>query len=251
MGPPVGKITASSAKNSSHNEAYVDYLYSRLQRDGYLRRDCQRLVNNDRNVFAASMVALGHADAMVTGVSRKSSVVLDDIGPVFETRQGRKVVGVSAVLARGRPFSFDDFLVTSAVLGIGHRGAETGRVVGTHRFADLGDQHHLAIHHLRFVEVGRAVVRQEFLQRDLMRQVERGVEGLAAVFGEARIRTQPLHTQHFVQHEIEIAPVADGAGVGAGSVAGGHACVPSIGAGEHRTGVARASKRSIALHAGP
>ena len=49
---------------------YAEFLYSRLQRKGYLLRDCQRLVNNDRNVFAACMVAMGHADGMVTGVTR-------------------------------------------------------------------------------------------------------------------------------------------------------------------------------------
>ena len=54
----------------SRNADYVDYLYERLQRHGFLRATCQRLINQDRNHFAACMVALGDADGMVTGVTR-------------------------------------------------------------------------------------------------------------------------------------------------------------------------------------
>ena len=53
-----------------------NYLYERLQRRGFLQRDVQRLINQDRNHFAACMVALGDADAMVTGVTRNFSVAL-------------------------------------------------------------------------------------------------------------------------------------------------------------------------------
>src|SRR5262249_56367055 len=45
-----------NARLSKANKAYADFLYSRLQRKGALHRDCQRLVNQDRNVFAACMV---------------------------------------------------------------------------------------------------------------------------------------------------------------------------------------------------
>ena len=58
---------------------YAEFLYRRLQRKGYLLRDCQRLVNNDRNVFAACMVALGHADGMVTGVTRNWTTAYEDV----------------------------------------------------------------------------------------------------------------------------------------------------------------------------
>ncbi len=59
-----------------HNKQYTDFLYTRLQRKGFLFRDCQRLVNQDRNVFAACMVAQGHADAMVTGLTRSFHTTL-------------------------------------------------------------------------------------------------------------------------------------------------------------------------------
>jgi malate dehydrogenase (oxaloacetate-decarboxylating)(NADP+) len=62
----------------------------------------QRLVNTDRNHFGACMVALGDADAMVAGVSRNYSVVLDDFRRVIDPKPGHRVIGISLVLARGR-----------------------------------------------------------------------------------------------------------------------------------------------------
>ena len=63
-----------NARSSEHNKDYAEFLYQRLQRKGFLYRDCVRMVNHDRNVFAACMLATGHADAMVTGRHKK----LDD-----------------------------------------------------------------------------------------------------------------------------------------------------------------------------
>jgi malate dehydrogenase (oxaloacetate-decarboxylating)(NADP+) len=81
---------------------YAEFLYSRLQRRGYLLRDCQRLVNNDRNVFAACMVAMGHADGMVTGVTRNWYTAYEDVRKVLDARPRRRVIGVSVALIRGR-----------------------------------------------------------------------------------------------------------------------------------------------------
>ena len=83
-------------------EEYADFLYSRLQRQGYLRRDCLRMVRTDRNIFAACMVALGHADAMVTGVTRNWSTAYEDVRRVLDEKEGHTVVGVSLVLSAGR-----------------------------------------------------------------------------------------------------------------------------------------------------
>ena len=71
--PKTADLEIINARLSDYNADYVDYLYKRLQRDGYLIRDVQRLINLDRNSFAAAMVALGHADGMVTGVTRPST----------------------------------------------------------------------------------------------------------------------------------------------------------------------------------
>ena len=101
-----------NARLSRRNAAYAAYLYERLQRRGFLQRDCQRLVNQDRNHFAACMVALGDADAMVTGVTRNFSVALEDIRRCIDPKPGHRVMGVSLVLARGRTLLVADTAVT-------------------------------------------------------------------------------------------------------------------------------------------
>jgi len=95
-------IEIINARLSRRNGIYTDYLYERMQRKGFLFRDCQRLINNDRNHFAACMVALGDADGIVTGVTRNYSTALDDIRRVIDAKPGHRVIGVSIVLARGR-----------------------------------------------------------------------------------------------------------------------------------------------------
>jgi malate dehydrogenase (oxaloacetate-decarboxylating)(NADP+) len=90
-----------NARLSNRNSTYAQFLYERLQRKGYLFRDCQRLINQDRNHFAASMVALGDADAMVTGATRNYSTALADIRHVVDAKPGHRVIGVSLCLARG------------------------------------------------------------------------------------------------------------------------------------------------------
>ncbi|HEU4659749.1 MAG TPA: NADP-dependent malic enzyme [Pseudolabrys sp.] len=101
-----------NARLSTRNAQYINYLYERLQRRGFLLRDCQRLVNQDRNHFAACMVALGDADAMVTGVTRNFSVALEDVLHVIDAKPGHRVMGVSLVLARGRTVLVADTAVT-------------------------------------------------------------------------------------------------------------------------------------------
>ncbi|MBA1139755.1 NADP-dependent malic enzyme [Mesorhizobium neociceri] len=95
-------IEIINARLSRRNGIYTDFLYERMQRKGFLFRDCQRLINNDRNHFAACMVALGDADGIVTGVTRNYSTALDDIRRIIDAKPGHRVIGVSIVLARGK-----------------------------------------------------------------------------------------------------------------------------------------------------
>jgi malate dehydrogenase (oxaloacetate-decarboxylating)(NADP+) len=107
-----GDIEIINAAISKRNSNYAAYLYERLQRQGYLQRDCQRMVNQDRNHFAACMVALGDADAMVTGVTRNFSVALEDVLRCIDPKPGHRVMGISLVLARGRTVLVADTAVT-------------------------------------------------------------------------------------------------------------------------------------------
>ena len=88
-------IEIHNARLSHRNALYAQFLYERLQRRGYLFRDCQRLINQDRNSFAAAMVAQGDADAMVTGVTRNFSIALEEVRRVIDDKPGHRVIGVS------------------------------------------------------------------------------------------------------------------------------------------------------------
>ena len=102
LDPSEFHVEIVNARLSHRNAAYVDHLYGRLRRDGYLKRDVQRLINQDRNSFASAMVALGDADAMVTGVTRGFDQCLDEASRVIDPAPGGRVIGLSALLARGR-----------------------------------------------------------------------------------------------------------------------------------------------------
>jgi malate dehydrogenase (oxaloacetate-decarboxylating)(NADP+) len=113
LGVELGEgIEVINARLSQRNANYAGYLYERLQRRGYLFRDCQRMINQDRNHFASCMVALDDADAMVTGVTRNFSVALADVGHCIDPKPGHRVIGVSLVLARGRTVLVADTAVT-------------------------------------------------------------------------------------------------------------------------------------------
>jgi malate dehydrogenase (oxaloacetate-decarboxylating)(NADP+) len=113
LGIELGRgIEIINAALSRRNSNYAAYLYERLQRKGYLFRDCQRMVNQDRNTFGSCMVALDDADAMVTGVTRNFSVALDDVRRVIDPKPGHRVIGISLVLARGRPVLIADTAIS-------------------------------------------------------------------------------------------------------------------------------------------
>jgi len=101
-----------NARLSHHNRKYADFLYARLQRQGFMFRDCQRMVNQDRNVFAACMVATGDGDAMVTGLTRSASVCLEDIGLVIDPAPGGLAFGLTLMVgARGTTIFMADTLM--------------------------------------------------------------------------------------------------------------------------------------------
>jgi malate dehydrogenase (oxaloacetate-decarboxylating)(NADP+) len=110
-------IEINNARVSKRTGVYASYLYERLQRKGYLQRDCQRFVNNDRIHFAACMVALGDADATVAGVTRNFSGVIGDVFHCIDAKPGHRVMGVSLLLARGRTIIVADTAVTEMPTG--------------------------------------------------------------------------------------------------------------------------------------
>ena len=108
----VDGLEIHNARLSHKNREYMEFLYKRLQRRGFLQRDCQRMVNQDRNVFAACMVATGEADALVTGLTRSTSVCLEDIRHAIDPVPGRVAFGLTLVLGnRGKTIFIADTLM--------------------------------------------------------------------------------------------------------------------------------------------
>ena len=128
-------IEIHNAALSRGNRHYTEYLYTRLQREGYLYRDCQRLVHQDRNVFSACMLVHGDIDAMVTGLSRNYLVAYDNIRLAIDPVRGAEVFGLSMMMSRGRTIFIADTTINERPTGqqlarIARQCAEKARAVG-------------------------------------------------------------------------------------------------------------------------
>lgn len=132
---PDTDIEIVNSKDSEKSEEYADFLYKRLQRKGYLRRDCLRMVNNDRNIFSSCMTSLGHADAMITGTTRNYSLALEDITQVIDPINNKRIVGISAMVSGPRTVLVADTNVhdmpsAEEIADIAEAGAELARRLG-------------------------------------------------------------------------------------------------------------------------
>ncbi len=101
-------IEIFNASISDENSKFTDYLYKKLQREGVLRSDCSRMIKNDRNIFAASMLACGHGDALVTGLTRGYRKSLTDVWKVIKNKKDKILLGFSMVISSGRTIFISD-----------------------------------------------------------------------------------------------------------------------------------------------
>jgi malate dehydrogenase (oxaloacetate-decarboxylating)(NADP+) len=82
---------------------YVSFLFKKMQREqGLLERDCDRMVRNDRVIWASCMVSCGDADGAVTGNTRRYGASLDKISKVVDTRPGEIMFGLNMIVNRGK-----------------------------------------------------------------------------------------------------------------------------------------------------
>ena len=98
----IDDLEFTNAKISDHNTGYISFLYKKLQRRGVLERDCQRMVNLDRNIFAACMVANGHADGLVTGLTRSFRSTFEHVTRVIDSSGGKEFTATSMLISKGR-----------------------------------------------------------------------------------------------------------------------------------------------------
>jgi malate dehydrogenase (oxaloacetate-decarboxylating)(NADP+) len=89
-----------NSRTSTHVPRMVDFLYQRLQRRGYLRRDCERMINQDRNIFGAVLLQLGEADAMITGVTRTYAQTMREVRKVIDVEAGRTAFGIHVMVGQ-------------------------------------------------------------------------------------------------------------------------------------------------------
>ncbi|MDF1716541.1 MAG: NADP-dependent malic enzyme [Antarcticimicrobium sp.] len=131
----VREIEVVNAANTTHLDSYKALLYKRLQRKGFDQKDVHRLAARDRHVFSALMLAHGHGDALVTGATRKSAHVLDQINHVFDADAQHGAAGVTALLHKGRIVLIGDTLVhewpePEDLANIAERAASVARGLG-------------------------------------------------------------------------------------------------------------------------
>jgi len=89
-----------NAADSEHVAEMGVMLYERLQRRGYLERDIKRMVNQDRNGFAAALLKLGVGDAMVTGMTRPFGQSMRDVRHVLDAKPGHLPFGIHVMVGK-------------------------------------------------------------------------------------------------------------------------------------------------------
>jgi malate dehydrogenase (oxaloacetate-decarboxylating)(NADP+) len=102
-------IEIVNSQNSEKREKYVNFLFKKMQREqGLLERDCDRLVRNDRVVWASCMVACGDADGAVTGNTRRFGASFEKVTQIIDARPGEIMFGLNMVVAKGKTIFVGD-----------------------------------------------------------------------------------------------------------------------------------------------
>jgi len=104
-------IEIVNAKLSTNTDAYIEFLYKKLQRKGILKRDCVRMVKSDRNIFSACMLEYGDGDALVAGYTRNYKTTLEDIFKVFKNKEDKEIFGLSVLITRSKTLFISDSTV--------------------------------------------------------------------------------------------------------------------------------------------
>ena len=135
MGAAVQELDVVNAANTEPLDAYKSFLFERLQRKGFDNADIHRLATRDRHVFSALMLAHGHGDGLVTGVTRKSAHVMGLLNHVFDADAEHGAAGVTALLHKGRIVLIADTLVhewpeAEDLANIAERAADVARDFG-------------------------------------------------------------------------------------------------------------------------
>ena len=111
-------------------EPMNDFLYKRLQRRGYTERDVRRMVNQERNVFASLLVALGHGDAMITGLTRPFAQTAKEVNLVLDPKPGAVPFGIHMMVGKNYTVFLADTTINErpSSADLAHIATETAAV---------------------------------------------------------------------------------------------------------------------------
>ena len=129
----VDDVDAFEIQNSLDSEmvpAMVEHLYARLQRRGFTERDVRRMVNQDRNIFASLLVALGHGDAMISGLTRTFAQTMREVSLVLDPKPGALPFGIHLMIGKNYTVFLADTTINErpSAEGLAHIARETARV---------------------------------------------------------------------------------------------------------------------------
>ena len=129
------KIEIINSTDKEKREKYVKYLYKKLQRDGQLERDVDRLVRNDRIAWGSSMIACGDADAMVTGNNRHYAASIERLKKGVESRPGEEIFGMTMIVSKGKTIlvadtNVEDFPSSQRLVNVSKSCVRVARLFG-------------------------------------------------------------------------------------------------------------------------
>jgi malate dehydrogenase (oxaloacetate-decarboxylating)(NADP+) len=119
-----------NAADSPFVPQMVEYLYQRLQRRGFMERDVRRMVNNDRNVFSALLLALDHADAMISGLTRPFAQTMREIQLVLDPKPDQVPFGTHLMVNKNYTVFLADTTINErpSAEDLAHIATETAAV---------------------------------------------------------------------------------------------------------------------------
>jgi malate dehydrogenase (oxaloacetate-decarboxylating)(NADP+) len=126
----VDAFEIQNSVDSEHVPAMVEHLYARLQRRGFTQRDVRRMVNQDRNTFASLLVALGHGDAMISGLTRTFAQTMREVSLVLDPKPGALPFGIHLMIGKNYTVFLADTTINErpSAEGLAHIACETARV---------------------------------------------------------------------------------------------------------------------------
>jgi malate dehydrogenase (oxaloacetate-decarboxylating)(NADP+) len=94
-----------------HAQEYAEYLFSKRQRRGITQYEAKKMMR-DRNYYGASMVQFGHADALISGLTKNYVTTVKPALQIIGTEPGvAKVAGMYIMITKKGPVFFGDTTV--------------------------------------------------------------------------------------------------------------------------------------------